>query len=106
MRTHRVALSVAALAAVLSTTPAFADGDRTGQGPKAGPAYNDPHAPNPVRSPGRAATSIPGEMEEPNAGFRGPKDESGATESGNARLSRDPARARMLSGPGSGAGLP
>ncbi len=110
MLTSRLTLSAAALAAALATTAAltpsaFAEGDRTGQGPQAGPARNDPNAPNPVRSPGRAATSIPGAMEDPNAGFQGPKDESGATESGNARLPRRPDGDRVMSGPGSGAGL-
>ena len=72
---------------MLTAGPVLADGDRTGIGPKAGPARNDPSEQNPVRAePGRAATSIPGAMEHPNAGYAGPKDESGATESGNARL--------------------
>ena len=106
MGTSRLTASVAALATLLATTPALAEGDRNGQGPQAGPARNDPEAPNPVASPGRARTSIPGAMEDPNAGFQGPKDESGATESGNARLSRHPDGTRVPSGPGSGAGNP
>lgn len=106
MRTSRLLVSVAAIGAALGTSPAFAEGDRTGQGPHAGPARNDPNEPNPVRSPGRAETSIPGAMEHPNAGMKGPKDASGATESGNARLPRRPDGDRVLSGPGSGAGNP
>lgn len=86
MTTCRMMMSVAALAGLLSAFPAAAGTDRTGMGPKAGPATNDPDAPNPVARPSRDATSIPGAMENPNAGYRGPKDESGATESGNARL--------------------
>lgn len=89
MRTSTL-VSVAALASALVAGPAFADTDRTGMGPKAAPARNDPNEPNPVQSPGRAKTSIPGAMEDPNAGFRGPKDTSGATESGNARLPSRP----------------
>ncbi len=105
MSRHQKLASVVALVAVLSTGPVLADTGRTGMGPEAGPARNDPDAPNPVESPGRAATSIPGAMEHPNAGFQGPKDESGATESGNARLPRRPDGPSTRSGPGSGAGL-
>jgi hypothetical protein len=106
MRTSRLVVGVAALVSVLGTRVAFGESDRTGQGPQAAPARNDPNAPNPVRSPGRDETSIPGRMEHPNAGMTGPKDESGATESGNARLPRRPDGDRVLSGPGSGAGIP
>jgi len=106
MRTSRLIVGVAALVTVLGASPGLAESGRTGQGPQAGPARNDPDEPNPVRSPGRAATSIPGEMEHPNAGMKGPKDESGATESGNARLPRRPDGDRVQSGPGTGAGIP
>lgn len=105
MHTSRSMVGVAALLSVLGTSPVFAESDRTGQGPHAAPARNDPNEPNPVQSPGRASTSIPGEMEHPNAGMKGPQDESGATESGNARLPRRPDGDRVKSGPGSGAGL-
>jgi hypothetical protein len=106
MRTRRLLVSVAALVSVVGAAPAFAEDARTGQGPQVGPARNDPNEPNPVRSPGRAETSIPGAMEQPNAGMKGPKDKTGATESGNARLPRRPDGDRVLSGPGSGAGNP
>lgn len=106
MRTSRLATSIVALLSLVAFTPAFAESDRTGQGPQAGPARNDPSEPNPVRSPGRAETSIPGAMERPNAGTEGSKHVSGATESDNARLPRRPGADRVSSGPGSGAGNP
>jgi hypothetical protein len=45
-------------------------------------------------------------MEHPNAGSNHPKDESGATESGNERLPSGPGGNAKASGPGSGVGAP
>ncbi len=106
MQTRTTKLFGAAAAALLlATTPVWAEEPRTGMGPGADTVQPRDDSPNPVGSPGRARTSIPGEMEHPNAGSKAPKDASGATESGNARLPSAAGNAKD-SGPGSGVGAP
>ena len=100
-------MGAAAAALVFAACPAaFAQEPRTGMGPGAETVQPRDDSPNPVGSPGRARTSIPGEMEQPNAGYKGPKDETGATESGNTRLPSGPGGSAKSSGPGSGVGAP
>jgi hypothetical protein len=92
-----------AAAALLTAATVHADEPRDGMGPGSGTIRRD-DSPNPVGSPGRARTSIPGAMEHPNAGYQGPKDASGATESENARLPTG--GSAKLSGRGAGVGAP
>lgn len=99
-------VGAAAAALLLASGPAFADEPRTGMGPGSGTVQPRDDSANPVESPGRARTSIPGAMEHPNAGSNAPKDVSGATESGNARLPAGTGGDAKLSGPGSGVGAP
>jgi len=99
-------LGAVAAAVLFAASPALADEPRTGMGPGARTVHPRDDSPNPVASPGRARTSIPGEMEDPNAGSNAPKDETGGTESGNTRLPSGPGGNAKASGPGSGVGAP
>ena len=104
MSAHMTILCLTA-SVLLAAAPAVAAEPRDGMGPGSGTIRRD-DSPNPVGSPGRARTSIPGEMDHPNASYRGPKDASGATESGNDRLPAGAGGSARTSGPGSGVGAP
>ncbi|MEO6029215.1 MAG: hypothetical protein ABIR79_20325 [Candidatus Binatia bacterium] len=106
MATRGTMIGAAAAALLFAASPALAAEPRTGMGPGAGTVEPRDDSPNPVGSPGRARTSIPGEMERPNAGSNAQKDATGGTESGNARVPAGPGGNAKASGPGSGVGAP